>query len=264
MVFSASSEALFDYFTESITHQTILLTPSVVTSNYAAIVAGIEPSRIPSVENMVIVQLEPRDSIDGFSKVQNTQNKLQEAGYRAPIYSDVMESSSISQSSRFDDEITSISSNLSPNELINIQFTSGTTGLPKAVGLSHINVVNNARNVAECLHLQTAQERVCIPVPMYHCFGIVMGSLACVATANTAVFPAPTFSARATLQSVARHRCTALYGVPTMFINELAELDSLDVDLSSLRTGIMAGSICPEQVMRNVMSKMHMSQVTIA
>lgn len=191
----------------------VLLTPSVSSSDYAEIVAGIDPSLIPSVENIVIIQLEPRNDMQGMKKVQDTQQKLQTVGYRAPIYSELLESSHISQVSKFDKEIISISSTLTPQERINIQFTSGTTGLPKAVSLSHMNVVNNARNVAYCLHFGQATERVCIPVPLYHCFGIVMGSLACVATGNTAVFPSPTFSAKKTLQSVERHKCTALYGV---------------------------------------------------
>jgi len=191
----------------------VLLTPSVASSDYASIVAGINPSSIPSVENIVVVQLEARDSMDGLEKGKETQLKLQQVGYRAPLYSEVFEASGTSQYSLQDQQIDVISASLTPNDLINIQFTSGTTGLPKAVGLSHLNVVNNARNVAQCINLKNASERVCIPVPMYHCFGIVMGSLACVATGNMVVFPAPTFSSKATLQSVERHRCTALYGV---------------------------------------------------
>lgn len=160
-------------------------------------------------------------------------------------------------------ELDAISSSLSPDEPINIQFTSGTTGSPKGACLTHKNIVNNAHFVTETMAF-TKDDRLCIPVPFYHCFGMVMGTLGCVTKGARIVVPGEAFDPRDTLQAVADERCTALYGVPTMFVNELALPDFDNFDLSSLRTGIMAGAPCPIEVMRQVQSKMHMKQVTIA
>ena len=146
---------------------------------------------------------------------------------------------------------------------INIQFTSGTTGSPKGATLTHHNVVNNARFIAQALNFSEA-DRLCIPVPLYHCFGMVLAVLACVSTGATMVFPGEMFDPGAVLTAVSEERCTALHGVPTMFIAELAHPDFRTFDLSSLRTGIMAGSPCPIETMRQVVSEMHMSEVTIA
>ena len=146
---------------------------------------------------------------------------------------------------------------------INIQFTSGTTGSPKGATLTHHNVVNNARFIAQALNFSEA-DRLCIPVPLYHCFGMVLAVLACVSTGATMVFPGEAFDPTAVLTAVSEERCTALHGVPTMFIAELAHPDFKTFDLSSLRTGIMAGSPCPIETMRQVVSEMNMSEVTIA
>jgi fatty-acyl-CoA synthase len=152
---------------------------------------------------------------------------------------------------------------LDPFEPINIQYTSGTTGSPKGATLSHSNILNNGFFVGEYCGY-TEHDRVCIPVPFYHCFGMVMGNLACVSHGACMVVPAPSFEPAATLAAVAEERCTSLYGVPTMFIAELEDPSFEEHDLSSLRTGIMAGSPCPEQVMRKVIDRMHMEGVTIA
>jgi len=151
---------------------------------------------------------------------------------------------------------------LSPDDAINIQYTSGTTGFPKGATLSHHNIVNNGFFVGE-LCGYTEADRVCIPVPFYHCFGMVMGNLGAVAHGAAMIIPAPTFDAAATLKAVQDERCTSLYGVPTMFIAELALPDFATYDLSSLRTGIMAGSPCPVEVMKRVINDMGCREVTI-
>ena len=147
-------------------------------------------------------------------------------------------------------------------DVINMQYTSGTTGFPKGVMLTHSNVVNNALNIANCMKL-TNEDRMCIPVPFFHCFGCVLGTLACVTVGATMV-PVQEFNPRTVLETVQAEKCTALHGVPTMFIAEL-NLDDFDsFDLSSLRTGIMAGSNCPIEVMKAVVGKMGASEITIA
>jgi len=151
---------------------------------------------------------------------------------------------------------------LSPDDPINIQYTSGTTGFPKGATLSHHNILNNGY-FAGALCGYTADDRVCIPVPFYHCFGMVMGNLACTSHGATMIIPAQGFDPKATLEAVQQERCSSLYGVPTMFIAELNHPDFADYDLSSLRTGIMAGSPCPVEVMKQVVSRMGMDQVTI-
>ncbi len=162
-----------------------------------------------------------------------------------------------------DDDVAARAAQLSPHDAINIQYTSGTTGFPKGATLSHRNILNNGFFVGEACGY-THEDKVCIPVPFYHCFGMVMGNVACVTHGAAMVIPAAGFDPAATLRAVEAERCTSLYGVPTMFIAELAEPDLDEYDLSSLRTGIMAGSPCPIEVMKQVVDKMNMSEVTIA
>jgi len=156
-----------------------------------------------------------------------------------------------------------ISAALDPDDAINIQFTSGTTGSPKGATLSHANIVNNGRNVVATMDF-TEADRLCIPVPLYHCFGMVMGSLGCVSTGAAMVFPGEAFEPESTLRAVQDERCTALYGVPTMFVAALEFPGFADFDLGSLRTGIMAGAPCPIEVMKRVVDDLHMPEVTIA
>lgn len=159
--------------------------------------------------------------------------------------------------------LSALAPQLQPDDPINIQFTSGTTGMPKGATLTHFNIVNNGWFVGRAMRF-SAHDRLCIPVPLYHCFGMVMSVLTCVTHGATMVFPADSFEPRSVLETVAAERCTALHGVPTMFIAELDHPDFAQFDLSSLRTGIMAGAPCPIEVMKRVLAEMHMSQVTIA
>ena len=161
-----------------------------------------------------------------------------------------------------DADLDARTAELAPDDPINIQYTSGTTGFPKGATLTHHNLLNNGFFVGEgCGY--TEADRVCIPVPFYHCFGMVMGNLACTSHGSCMVIPAPAFDPAATLETVAAERCTSLYGVPTMFIAELGLDDFASYDLSTLRTGIMAGSPCPVEVMKRVVAEMNMGEVAI-
>ncbi len=161
------------------------------------------------------------------------------------------------------EELRQRESTLSFDDAINIQFTSGTTGLPKGSTLSHHNIANNGMLIARALRF-TDRDRLCIPVPFYHCFGMVLANMACVVTGAAMVIPAPYFDAEATLRAVTEESCTALHGVPTMFIAELEHPIFSQCDLSTLRTGIMAGSPCPIEIMKRVVSQMHCRELTIA
>jgi fatty-acyl-CoA synthase len=200
------------------------------TADYVAMLAVVRPG-LPALKQVLILE-DDWQRLDGLAE-QVDESKL-EARERAL---------------QFDDPI-------------NIQYTSGTTGFPKGATLSHHNVLNNAYFVGRACGYD-AGDRVCIPVPFYHCFGMVMGNLACTAHGATIVVPAEAFEPLAVLEAVQAERCTSLYGVPTMFIAELDHPRFHDFDLSSLRTGIMAGSPCPVEVMRRVFAQMHMREVTI-
>ena len=158
------------------------------------------------------------------------------------------------------DAITRI---LSPNDPINIQFTSGTTGAPKGATLTHVNIINNGRYTIAAQNMDET-DRLCIPVPLYHCFGMVMGSLGCVSSASTMVFPAEGFDPGSCLKAITQEKCTSIYGVPTMFVGMLQHPEFLNFDFSTLRTGIMAGAPCPIEVMKQCVSEMNLSEITIA
>ncbi|MFJ3038901.1 linear/branched/unsaturated fatty acid:CoA ligase LbuL [Streptomyces tendae] len=160
------------------------------------------------------------------------------------------------------ERVEALAAELSCDDPVNIQYTSGTTGFPKGATLSHHNILNNGYWVGRTVGY-TEQDRVCLPVPFYHCFGMVMGNLGATSHGACIVIPAPSFEPTATLEAVQRERCTSLYGVPTMFIAELNLPDFASWDLTSLRTGIMAGSPCPVEVMKRVVAEMHMEQVSI-
>ena len=162
-----------------------------------------------------------------------------------------------------DPRLAEVAGTLKATDPINIQFTSGTTGFPKGATLTHRNILNNGFFIGECMKL-TPEDRLCIPVPLYHCFGMVLGNLACVTHGATIVYPNDGFDPLTVLQTVQDERCTGLHGVPTMFIAELDHPRFAEFDLSTLRTGIMAGSPCPTEVMKRVVEQMHLREITIA
>jgi fatty-acyl-CoA synthase len=160
------------------------------------------------------------------------------------------------------DRLEELQELLKPDDAINIQFTSGTTGNPKGATLTHCNILNNGYLTGEAMKL-TETDRLCIPVPLYHCFGMVLSVLACVSHGSAMVFPGEAFDPLETLRAVEAEKCTALHGVPTMFITELDHPQFAEFDLSSLRTGIMAGAPCPVEIMKRVISQMHMEDILI-
>jgi fatty-acyl-CoA synthase len=209
----------------------LIAAPGFKTSDYAAMIEQARPE-CPALERVVLFDSAPWEELA--------------TGHRGADPAPVREAQA----------------RLSPDDPINIQYTSGTTGFPKGATLTHHNILNNGYFVGE-LCGYTEDDRVCIPVPFYHCFGMVMGNLAATSHGAAMVIPAPGFDPKATLHAVAAERCTSLYGVPTMFIAELSEPDFESYDLTSLRTGIMAGSPCPVEVMKQVIARMGMDEVSI-
>ena len=240
-----------EYALNKVGCRALVLSPAFKTSNYLEMIADLAPElghcdpgllrshRLPSLE-MVI-----RMGADTSPGMLNFDDLL-----RAPTRDELTALEGLSDRLQFDDPI-------------NIQFTSGTTGHPKGATLSHHNILNNGYFVGEAIKLVPG-DRLCIPVPLYHCFGMVMGNLGCLTHGATMVYPAEAFEPLAVLETVAQEKCTGLYGVPTMFIAALDHPRFADFDLSSLRTGIMAGSPCPIEVMKRVIGKMNMAEVTIA
>ena len=214
--------------------RTLVAAPEFGTSDYAGMIAEVRP-RCPDLTEVVLL---------GGGEWQVLSRRDRAANGTAPA------------------ALAKAQAALSADDAINIQYTSGTTGFPKGATLSHHNILNNGFFTGE-LCRYTEQDRICIPVPFYHCFGMVMGNLAATSHGACMVIPAPSFDPAATLRSVEQERCTSLYGVPTMFIAELALPDFAACDLTSLRTGIMAGSPCPVEVMKQVVQRMHMDEVSI-
>jgi len=211
--------------------RTLVAAPSFKTSDYAGMIAEVQPS-CTALRDVILIGRPEWDALVAAGR-SGDRTRLDEIG-----------------------------ADLTPDDPINIQYTSGTTGFPKGATLSHHNILNNGYFVGELCNY-TEVDRIAIPVPFYHCFGMVMGNLAATSHGACMVIPAPAFDPAATLAAVAAERCTSLYGVPTMFIAELADPSFESHDLSTLRTGIMAGSPCPVEVMKQVIDRMGMTEVSI-
>ena len=236
----AYRRAELEYAMNKVECKALILAPALKTSNYLEIASDLmKAGKLPHLRHVVRLGTEKTPGMLNFDDVAGAGGNAEK-----------MKLAELAPQLQFDDAI-------------NIQFTSGTTGHPKGATLSHHNILNNGFFVGEGLKL-TPADRLCIPVPLYHCFGMVMGNLGCLTHGSTMVYPAEAFDPLATLQAVAEERCTALYGVPTMFIAQLDHPEFAKFDLKSLRTGIMAGSPCPIEVMKKVQSHMHMGEVTIA
>jgi len=229
----------------------LVLAPAFKSSDYVAMLEAIAPELAGSTPGELHAQRLPQ-----LRTVVST-------GASAPsgmlAFARLLEAPSAAASRR----LAEVAATLDPRDPINIQFTSGTTGAPKGATLSHRNILNNGYFVGEAMRL-SEQDRLCIPVPLYHCFGMVMGNLAAVSHGACMVLPSEGFDPEAVLAAVQAERCTALHGVPTMFIALLDHPQFARYDLGSLRTGIMAGAPCPIEVMRRVLDRMHMAEVTIA
>jgi fatty-acyl-CoA synthase len=240
-----------EYALNKVTCRALILSPSFKSSDYLAMLADLAPElahceagllrahKLPSLEIVIRMGPEHTAGMLNFDDVLVTPTRDEQ------------------------DELEMLGERLQFDDPINIQFTSGTTGNPKGATLSHHNILNNGFFVGEAIRLVPG-DRVCIPVPLYHCFGMVMGNLGCLTHGATMVYPAEAFEPLAVLQTLAAEKCTATYGVPTMFIAILDHPDFAAYDISSLRTGIMAGSPCPTEVMKRVIDKMNMREVTIA
>ena len=239
-----------EYALNKVGCKALVLTPSFKSSDYLSMIRELAPelescvpgrlnaARLPALESVIVTGAEPGPGAFAFDKVRDLGRPVQQLRLQA------------------------IDGSLNPNDAINVQFTSGTTGAPKGATLTHHNIVNNARFVTDRIRL-TDSDRLCIPVPLYHCFGMAMGVLGAVSKGAAMVFPGEAFEPRTTLQALSEERCTAVYGVPTMFVAMLQELENESLDLGSLRTGIMAGAPCPMEVMEQITTRMNLREVTI-
>ena len=229
-----------DYALNKVECKALILAPALKSSNYLEIVEDlVKAKKLPHLRHIVRLGKDKTPGMLNFDDVATAGGNAERV------------------------KLAELGPKLQFDDAINIQFTSGTTGHPKGATLSHHNILNNGYFVGEGLKL-TPADRLCIPVPLYHCFGMVMGNLGCLTHGSTMVYPSEAFDPLATLQAVSEERCTALYGVPTMFIAQLDHPQFDTFDLKSLRTGIMAGSPCPIEVMKRVQSRMNMHEVTIA
>ncbi len=239
-----------EYALNTVGCKALIAAKSFKTSDYAGMIRTLAPeletcapgrlhaTKLPSLRSVIVMDDQPGPGMYSFEDLKKLGGPAQQL------------------------RIPEIDKTLGPDDAINIQFTSGTTGMPKGATLSHYNIVNNARYVTDRIALSET-DRLAIPVPLYHCFGMVMGVLGAVSKGATMVFPGEGFDAVQTLDALTRERCTALYGVPTMFVAMLEKLEDNPRDLSTMRTGIMAGASCPVEVMQRVNSEMNMQEVTI-
>ncbi|WP_348707772.1 AMP-binding protein [uncultured Pseudoalteromonas sp.] len=238
------------YALNSVECSTLITASEFKASNYISMLNELAPelsnsepgelnlSALPHLKNIIRIGNEPAPGMFSFSDIMQRATDAHKL------------------------ELDAIAATLHCDQDINIQFTSGTTGNPKGATLSHKNILNNGFLMAQAMKL-THMDKLCIPMPLYHCFGMVLGNLVCISKGATAVFPGDSFDPKTTLEVVEKERCTGLHGVPTMFIAELELKEFANYDLTSLRTGVMAGSTCPEQVMRKVHTLMHMTEVVI-
>ena len=242
--------AELEYTLNNVGCKALISAESFKTSDYLGMIRRLMPeldecrpgrlhaAKFPELRHVIVLDSEPAAGIFSFEQVRHLGGPAQQL------------------------RLTEINKSILPDDAINIQFTSGTTGMPKGVTLSHYNIINNARFTTARMNF-TESDRLAIPVPLYHCFGMVMGVLGVVSKGATMVFPSEAFDAKHTLDAISNERCTALYGVPTMFLAMLEEQDRTPRDLSSLRTGIMAGAPCPVVTMQRVTQSMNMRDVTI-
>jgi fatty-acyl-CoA synthase len=240
-----------DYVLDKVQCSALILAPAFKSSNYLAILTDVVPellhsaagalhsSRLPKLRHVIRLGSDKTPGMFNFDALL------------APPSAAQLE------------QLHALAAELQFDDAVNIQFTSGTTGAPKGATLTHHNILNNGFFIGEAMRLSPI-DRLCIPVPLYHCFGMVLGNLACVTHGAAMVFPGESFDPKSVLDTVQAERCTGLHGVPTMFIAILDHPAFADYDLSSLRTGIMAGSPCPAEVMSRVISTMHMHEITIA
>jgi len=240
-----------EYALNKVSAKALILAASFKTSDYIGMVREISPEiegskpgaltskRLPHLKTLIQIGGETAQGMYAFSDIASLANQ----GTR--------------------DQLNDLAGTLQFDDPINIQFTSGTTGFPKGATLTHFNILNNGFFVGEAMKL-TEEDRLCIPVPLYHCFGMVLGNLACTTHGAAIIYPDEAFEPLSVLETVEAEKCTALHGVPTMFIAELDHPKFKDFDLSKLRTGIMAGSPCPIEVMKRVVDEMNMAEVTIA
>src|SRR5476649_934412 len=236
----AYRRAELDYAMNKVECKALILAPALKTSNYLEIVEDlVKAKKLPRLKHVIRLGTDKTPGMLNFDEVAKAGGNAEKV------------------------RLAEIGPKLQFDDAINIQFTSGTTGHPKGATLSHHNILNNGYFVGEGLK-PTENDRLCIPVPLYHCFGMVMGNLGCVTHGSTMIYPNDAFDPLLTLTTVAEEKATALYGVPTMFIAMLDQPQRGEFDLSTLRTGIMAGATCPTEVMRRVINEMHMSEVQIA
>ncbi|MFT4195742.1 AMP-binding protein [Ottowia sp.] len=234
-----------EYALNKVGCQALVTMPRFKTSEYLGMLRELGAAKLPALKNIWWID-RPEDADEAASDIPLARF-----------------SALLATGDAHDARVAQVQRLLHATDPINIQFTSGTTGFPKGATLTHRNILNNGFFIGECMKL-TPADRLCIPVPMYHCFGMVLGNLACLTHGSCIVYPSDGFDPLLTLEAVQAERCTALHGVPTMFIAELDHPRFAEFDLSSLRTGIMAGTACPIEVMKRVVERMHLPEITIA